>query len=176
MNRFQLEHVLRAAGAISSTEEMIVVGSQAILGWSGSPPEILLASIEVDLYPKDSPNLAHLIDGSIGELSPFHDTFGYYAHGVSPETAILAVGWDKRLVKFTNDNTGGVTGWCLHPVDIAISKLAAGRPKDLEYVKVLISFVPLDPQELRGLAASLNEPTRSLVGQRLTRLCSSDIP
>ncbi len=35
---------------------------------------------------------ADLIDGSIGELSPFHETFGYYAHGLGPETAALPAG------------------------------------------------------------------------------------
>ncbi len=170
MNRPQLEHVLRAAGAISATNDLVVIGSQAILGWSASPPNSLLVSLEVDLYPKDSPELANLIDGSIGELSPFHDTFGYYAHGVGPETAILAEGWQDRLVKFSNENTNGVTGWCLHPLDLAVSKLAAGRPKDLEYVEALVSFVPLDLTMLKELAVTLDEPARTLVGQRLTRL------
>lgn len=170
MNRVQLEHVLRAAGAISSTDHLIVIGSQAILGWSDSLPKSLLVSLEVDLYPKDAPGLADLIDGTIGELSPFHDTFGYYAHGVSPETATLADGWQDRLVPFANENTNGVTAWCLHPLDIAISKLAAGRPKDLEYVRTLISFIPLQPTELEDLANSLDGPSQTLVKQRLARL------
>ena len=35
------------------------------------------------------PELAELIEGAIGEGSPFHDQFGYYAQGVGPETAII---------------------------------------------------------------------------------------
>ena len=39
-----------------------------------------------------------LIDGSIGEASMFHDTFGYYAQGVVESTAQLPAGWQERLV------------------------------------------------------------------------------
>ena len=41
---------------------------------------------------------SELIDGAIGELSQFHQTFGYYAHGVDQTTATLPAGWaDRRL-------------------------------------------------------------------------------
>lgn len=170
MKRHQLEHVLRAAGAIVCVEDLIVIGSQAVLGWSPAPPEVLLASSEVDLYPRYAPELANIIDGTIGELSPFHETFGYYAHGVGPETATLAAEWEQRLIGLSNENTSGVTGWCLHPVDIAISKLAAGRKKDLEYVGVLIECAGIDISELQRLASTLAEPKRSLVSGRIARL------
>lgn len=170
MNRVQLEHVLRAAGAIANVDELIVIGSQAVLGWSDNPPLALLASVKVDLYPKHAPELADIIDGSIGELSPFHETFGYYAHGVGPQTAILPQGWEDRLLPLRNENTDGVTGWCLHPLDIAISKLAAGRAKDLEYVALLAIEARLDKAELKRLAGTLEEPHRTIVGQRLGQL------
>jgi hypothetical protein len=48
--------------------------------------------MEADYFPVDHPERADLIDGSIGELSPFHGTFGYYAHGVGPETALRPSG------------------------------------------------------------------------------------
>ena len=172
MTRGQLEHVLRAAGAIAATQDLVVIGSQAVLAWAEELPESLLVSIEADLYPRDRPERAQLIDGSIGELSPFHETFGYYAHGVGPETATLAPGWEKRLLALSNSNTNGVTGWCLHPLDIAISKLAAGRPKDLEYVAVLRSTIEMERTGLQELAQGLQEPARSLVLQRLSRLDS----
>ncbi|MBM3890127.1 MAG: hypothetical protein FJ388_13515 [Verrucomicrobia bacterium] len=89
MNRRQLEHVLRASGSIVGCRDIVVVGSQAILGAHPDAPPELLASIEADVYPLDAPEKADLIDGCIGELSPFHQTFGYYAHGVGPETAQL---------------------------------------------------------------------------------------
>src|SRR5437763_1568132 len=39
------------------------------------------------------------IDGAIGDGSPFDSTFGYYAHGVGPETATAPAGWQERLVR-----------------------------------------------------------------------------
>lgn len=87
-------------------QDLIVIGSQAILGWSEEPPAELLVSMEVDLFPKDAPELANLIDGTIGELSPFHEAFGYYAHGVAPETAILPLDWDTRLIPSARCSSG----------------------------------------------------------------------
>lgn len=90
MRRSDLEHIIRAAGAITDTKELIVLGSQAILGEYPNAPEELLISQDVDVYPRDDPGKADLIDGSIGELSPFHEQFGYYAHGVGPERGLNA--------------------------------------------------------------------------------------
>jgi len=79
MNRAALEHILRAAAAIANEREFVVIGSQAVLGQFPEAPDALLASIEADLYPRHAPDKSDLIDGAIGELSAFHQTFGYYA-------------------------------------------------------------------------------------------------
>jgi hypothetical protein len=49
MKRGELEHVLRAAGAITGVSTWVIVG-QAILGAVPNAPEDLLVSQEVDLY------------------------------------------------------------------------------------------------------------------------------
>ena len=138
MNRKQLEHVLRASGSVSGCREIVILGSQAILGPYPRAPKNLLSSMEVDLYPLDAPEKSDLIDGCLGEMSPFHESFGYYAHGVGPETAILPSGWKDRLIRLENENTGGIIGWCISPPDLAISKLLAGREKDLDFVRVML--------------------------------------
>ena len=79
MTREQLEHVIRAAARIADATEIVVVGSQALLGEFPAAPAELLESMEADVYPRDHPERADLIDGAIGELSPFHETHGYYA-------------------------------------------------------------------------------------------------
>lgn len=138
MKRSDLEHIIRAAGAVAGVMDIVVVGSQAILGAHPDAQPDLLRSMEADVFPLCDPGKADLIDGSIGELSPFHEQFGYYAHGVSPDTARLPQGWQQRLIPVKNDNTGGVTGWCLAPLDLAASKLVAGRAKDVEFVGTLL--------------------------------------
>lgn len=137
MRRSELEHLIRAAGSIADDAEIVVIGSQSILGQFPNAPTLLLASAEADLFPMHRPELADLIDGSIGEGSPFHELYGYYAQGVGERTAVLPKGWRDRLVRIENPNTGGVAGLCLEVHDLAISKHAAGREKDLEFTREL---------------------------------------
>jgi len=150
MNRTQLEHILRACSAITMEKEFVVVGSQAILGQHPDAPPEVTVSIEADVYARYHAEVSTLIDGAIGEGSRFHETFGYYAHGVGPETALLPSGWEQRLVPIANENTQGATGWCLDPTDLAISKLVAGRPHDFAFVTALIAHGLIDRDELRS--------------------------
>ena len=167
MRRQDLEHIIRAAGAISESVEFIVLGSQAILGACPDAPEELLTSQEVDLYPRDEPQKADLIDASIGELSPFHEEFGYYAHGVGPETAILPGTWETRLVPVVSENTGGAKGLCLHPSDLAVSKLAAGRQRDMKFVRLLIKHGLVTQEEIRERISELPESVAKSVSSAL---------
>ena len=134
MKRSDLEHILRASKAITGETEFVVIGSQAILGPFPDAPRVLRESLEADLYPRFHPHLVAEIEGSLGELSPFHQTFGYHADGVSPSTATLPTGWEQRLIRLSNENTAGAIGWCLEPHDLAFSKLAARREKDFRFV------------------------------------------
>jgi hypothetical protein len=172
MNRAALEHILRAAAAIADEREFVVIGSQAVLGQFPRAPEALLGSIEADLYPRHAPGKSDLIDGAIGELSVFHETFGYYAHGVDESTATLPAGWADRLVPLANDNTGGATGWCLEVHDLAVSKLVAGRQKDRDFVRVLVREHMVDPALLEERLDMLLAPegVKALARSRLSQI------
>ncbi len=174
MNRQQLEHVIRAAAANADTRELIIIGSQAILGACPDAPEELLASMEVDVFPKDRPADSILIDGAIGERSIFHETFGYYAHGVDETTAVLPEGWRARLVRVENENTRGAIGWCLEPHDLGISKLVAGREKDLAFIAALFrhSLIRAETLRERLRETSLDDDRRELCRAHLERLAS----
>jgi hypothetical protein len=137
MNRIQLEHIIRAASQISGDAEIVVVGSQAIHAQPMKLPPIAFQSNEADVYPRNHPERADEIDVAIGELSTFHDTHGYYGHGVGPDTAILPRGWEQRVVRLSNENTGGATGFCVDVHDLVLSKYAAGREKDLAFNREL---------------------------------------
>lgn len=139
MTREQLEHIVRAAGSIADENTILVLGSQSILGAFPDAPQDLCVSREADVFPMNNPDKADLISGSIGEISVFDGTFGYYAHGLPPEACPLPSGWDSRLITFQNENTRGVVARCLHPLDLAASKLAAGREKDVEFVTAMLS-------------------------------------
>lgn len=170
MRRAELEHVLRAAGAISGVTTWVVIGSQAILGSVADAPPELLISQEADLYAPGNDVASDLIDGSIGEKSPFHDSFGYYAHGVGPETAILPARWRDRAVTVESPATGGVRGVCPSPGDLAISKLAAWREKDRDFVAALIRHRIVDVAELRVLVGELDAELAARVESRLRQV------
>ena len=158
MRRSELEHVIRAAAAITNEYEIVVVGSQSLLGAVPEPSALLMESMEADVYPLHRPDLADLIDGAIGEGSPFHDCFGYYAQGVGPETAILPSGWQDRLVRIQNPNTDLKVGLCLEPHDLAASKLAAGREKDWDFVAEMLDSQVADHAVLLERIAQLPLP------------------
>lgn len=150
---------------------IVVIGSQSILAqFPDAPPEVLV-SIEADVYPQDRPELAELVDGSIGEGSQFHEAFGYYAQGVGPDTAVLPAGWQRRLVSIKNANTAGVEALCLDVHDLAISKYVAGREKDLVFTRALARHrLTRKPTLLARLAETRLDPARrKLVAARVAR-------
>lgn len=133
----EFEHVLAAAAAVTGQDEFVVVGSQAILGSHRHPPASMLQSLEADIYPLHDPDAADLIDGALGDGSPFHLAYGYYAHGVGPETAKAPHGWRERLIMHQIPPRVGserpAVAWCLEAHDLVLSKCAAGRDRDWDY-------------------------------------------
>ena len=168
MKRRELEHVIRAAASIADDPEIIVIGSQAVLGSIPDAPSTLVVSVEADVIPKNRPERAELIEAAIGEGSLFHDTFGYYANGVGYDTAVLPKGWEKRLVPVRSADTGGATGWCLELHDLVLSKYAAGREKDLRFNEELILTGRIDRRRLLSLLRTL--PVSEAARRRISRL------
>src|SRR4051812_24944821 len=121
MTRGQLEHIIRAAGTIADDNDVVVIGSQAILGQFPDAASELLVSDEADIFPRRHVERSELIDATIGEGSAFQRSFGYYAHRVDETTAVLPEGWRDRLVLVTGENTRFYRGWCLEVHDLAIS-------------------------------------------------------
>lgn len=151
MRRDQLEHAIRTACQIIQHPEVIVVGSQAVLGTyhESQLPAAATMSIEVDILPMADTNaetarLADLIEGVAGEFSPFEELHGFSIDGVDLDTAVLPGGWRDRLIKVQNDNTAApageprFTGWCLDKEDLCVAKLMALREKDRNFVASLL--------------------------------------
>jgi hypothetical protein len=151
----QLEHIIRAASQISGDSEIVVLGSQAIHAQTMTLPPIAFWSIEADVYPRNHPERADQIDAAIGELSYFHLTHGYYAHGISPRTAILPAEWERRLIPISNPNTGGATGLCIDVHDLALSKYAAAREQDIEFNRELARHGIVSKRKLTRLVPTM---------------------
>jgi hypothetical protein len=164
MNRREFEHVIRACADATGGREFLVIGSQSILGSLPDAPRELRASMELDVCPLPfTESAAALIDGNIGELTRFHETFRVYAHAVGPETAILPADFRDRLIEF---EVGATRVHCLAPVDLAYSKLAAGREKDLEFVAGLLHHKLVRRGELERAVAGANAELRAVVEGR----------
>lgn len=163
MNRQQLEHIIRASGAITDEQYLVIIGSQALLASYDNPDESLVVSVEADIFPLKEPDKSILIDGCIGELSPFHEQYGYYAHGVGPETATLPGKWRQRLVPLCNENTNGFTGLCLSPIDLVISKLIAGRSKDIQFVRDMIHHRYITVDDIQSIVHELEEEQKQRI-------------
>jgi len=124
-------------------------------------------SVEVDMDPKNRPELVDQLDGALGEGSQFHETYGFYVHGVSIEAAILPRGWERRTKKVRTPATGNATGYCLEAHDLAASKLAAFRERDREFVRLLIKEGLVDPNRVVRLIniLPLEEERRAILRQ-----------
>ncbi len=172
MRREDFEHVVRASADIVN-DEIVVIGSQAIHGQYRDPPEALLMSRELDVYPKTAPERAGEIDGAIGDGSLFDRTYGYYAYGVGPETPVAPAGWENRLVRIEvpgHKRGSTVVAWCMEIHDLVLSKLAAGRPHDLDFSLEAIRAELVDREQLRLGVALMPETHKGIAAEHLNGL------
>lgn len=170
MNREEFEHAIRAAADVVD-DEIVVIGSQAVLAHHPQAPERLLRSMEVDVYPRNQPERAGEIDGAIGDGSAFYKTYGYYAHGVGPETVIGPAGWEARLVRLEvpaiRFKDGHAVAWCLEMHDLVLAKLAAGREHDRAFANDAIKAGLVDVEQLRVGVDLMPESHREQTRERL---------
>jgi hypothetical protein len=182
LKREQLEHLLRAASQIVESEDLLVIGSQSVLGrWNERRlPAAAVRSMEADVATLDGDeNKSDLIDGNLGEGSQFHERYGFYAQGVSLKTAVLPAGWRDRLVVLESVRTRPGRGQCLEPHDCVASKLVAGRAKDYEFSAALVTagLIKLDVLSERVKQLDIDGASRErivawLEGQRRLRRAS----
>jgi hypothetical protein len=168
MRRDQLEHAIRAACQITRQLEVIVVGSQAILGTYSEDelPRLATRSLEIDVLPISDDNdetirLADLIVGVAGEFSAFDQLHGFSIDGVDLTASALPEGWRTRLVKVQNENTAAPSGqpqyigWRLDKEDLCVAKLCAFREKDRNFVHALIANGLVDPKVIAARVATV---------------------
>ena len=160
MKREELEDAIRHATRATEQREVLVIGSQAILGSYDETqlPERATLSEEVDIAPitdDEEYTLATLIDVNLGEWSQFHVDHGFYVQGVNVTTAVLPNGWEARTVQVAPDGPNGPLARCLDPHDLCAAKLVRGEEKDLEFVGALVEAGLIDPASLVRICKKL---------------------
>lgn len=155
----QLQHVILEIGRRVDIDECHIIGSAAILAALPNPPDgALTATRDVDVIPpNDDERLADRISFVLGEASDFDAEYGYYAQGVTSRTPMFApADWMSRAIPVRVER---YTGWCMEPNDLVLSKLGAGREKDLDFARS---------------AVQLGVVRRDLLTTRLDRVACSD--
>lgn len=170
MKKQQVDHVLRAAGRITGEKQFIIIGSQALHGKYPDLADEILKSVEVDLIAGKKGARTDWLN-AFGHLSPFHETFGYYADPVDVNSATLPKGWKGRLVNLPPGDTGGVIGLCLEPHDLAIAKYAASREKDLIFTRELARRGIVSEERLLSLLdqTPVDEQVRDRIRSQMAR-------
>lgn len=158
MYRSQLQHVILEIGRRFDLSDFHIVGSAAILAALPNPPEgALTATRDVDVIPpQDDERMADRISFVLGEASDFDLEHGYYAQGVTSATPRYAPsGWKTRAVAIRVEK---YTAWCMEAHDLVLSKLGAGREKDIDFARSAAELGLLQRDELllrlQGVACS----------------------
>ena len=170
MNREGLHRIIRAAAATLDEDTVVIIGSQSILASFREfmLPDDATMSAEADILPFDDDDevKADKVDGLLGEASHFSEKYGIYADGVSPWTASLPTGWDERLVRIEDPESGAV-GLCLHPEDLCVAKVLAGRPKDTRFLAAVFHAGLVDPEAVaRKLPTVALRPSDAAASRR----------
>ncbi len=175
MKREDFEHVIHASADIVD-DELVVIGSQAVLGLHPKAPNALLRSLELDVFPRTKTERSDQIDGALGDGSPFHETYGYYAQGVGPETVRAPSGWEQRLIRVEVPPRGpkgrAAVAWCMETHDNVLAKLAAGRAKDHLFAQTAIREGLVEVDELRRRASVMPLSHRQATKERLEGVLS----
>jgi len=156
----QLFHLARAACAIANVPSVTIFGANALLPWLNDFGicdmrqflDSAQVSRELDLCVGDGADdtLNTLIDGAIGELSQFDATFGVYAHP-NPLTGLFhaPASWIARR-RLEREPASQVAIIIPHYSDLTVSKLIAGRAKDLEFVRRVLTRFDLAVDQMEA--------------------------
>jgi hypothetical protein len=168
----QLRHVILEIGRRFDLPNFHIVGSAAILAVLPNPPEgALTATRDVDVIPpQDDERMADRISFVLGEASDFDLEHGYYAQGVTSATPKYAPGtWKARAIPVRVER---YTGWCMEPHDLVLSKLGAGREKDIDFARSAAALGLVQHRELLGRRADIacSDEERRLIEARINAL------
>ncbi len=151
-----LKKIVGAIRTAAPHQRLVLFGSASLLatfpdmGESDTPVQ---RSRDADfiLDPWDD-DLALAVHEIVGARKTFDEEHGFYADIVRPFAfENFPPGWDARVVPL--DGCPGVSA--VDPHDMAIAKIFAGRPKDIELLSALIGSGRLDPVLLHQRLGSI---------------------
>ena len=168
-----LDRAVRAISQHFDADEIIIIGSQAILVHDAHAPAIMRASREIDAYPGNSDEWESLhgglaseeINAWFGSGSQFHETFGFYIDGVDASTAKLPPGWqDRRIVRTVVVDGKTIRAVAPSVEDLIVSKLFRLDQKDRDFIRAWHELQPLDGALIRQRLAE-TEPEQEVAAR-----------
>ena len=150
------------AAGITGSSAMLTEGIHSLVDSTNHVHPDLLVSRELDLNPAMAPEKSDRIEGAIGALSQFDESFGYCADGVSPDTAVMPADWMDRASLHC---LGGTTVVCPDMHDLAVSKCVAPRAKDARFIVVMLKEGMISPATLEQRIRQLDpkQPINAIV-------------
>jgi hypothetical protein len=133
MKREDLRRLFHEARLLVGETDYVVIGSLAVLGYTGDVPARMAMSIDVDAWCKSDPARVFDLAPALGQGSAFEAKHGYYLDPVSPQVATLPDGWNGRLIRIELEPA--LVAWFLDPNDAAVSKYARLEPRDREWIR-----------------------------------------
>jgi len=167
-----LRYFIYELGRRLKLREVYVIGSAALAATLPDPPAgELTATRDVDFIPpNDDQRTRDKIDLFMGEGSQVDQQTGHYAQGVSSETPKYAPrDWKSRAVAVP---TATAVGRCMDLHDLVISKLGAGRDKDLDFARALAQLGVLRRETLleRLPLVDCSDTLREIIASRIAAL------
>jgi hypothetical protein len=128
-----LRRLFARARDLCGETDYVVLGSLAVLGYTGQVPPRMAASLDVDAFSKGNPERIFDLARALGQGSPFEAEHGYYLDPISPSVATLPGAWEERLLRIQLEPK--LVAWFLEPNDAAVSKYARMEPRDREWIR-----------------------------------------
>ena len=175
MTLYEMVKILHTASYIAKKDDFLIVGSQAVLGnYLDEADDFEFSeSRNINIVIKESERkIAVVLQGMFGEASYFERTHCIYINVVDQKTSILPDVWERRLIK--RQVKDGPLLRFLSPEDLAITKYAAWRDKDKDFLAKMWRENLMDIENMRDLCRKLpkdrlSDEELSLIQSRFER-------
>lgn len=151
MHAGELRRLLEIIRSFAPGHRIVIFGSASLLPkypHLGEPGQPLSPSLDADFVIYGiADDLALVLIDAVGARSTFSRVAGFHADILRPDiTDLFPPGWDGRLERMPEFD--GV--FSLEAADLAVAKLHAGRPKDVEVLAHLLKEGLLDAKVVRA--------------------------
>jgi hypothetical protein len=169
LNLKDLKLVITRVAEVTGCREFVIGGRSALVMNCSSPTLLCTQDFDIGITEEGDRRGIHTFEAELGKASPFAAEHGFYIEHAGAEmlTFVLPDGWRERAIRVEET---GVVALCLSPVDVAINKLHAKRPKDIDHLVTMLRENVVTESELR--LAITSSPYSFLIAEHLKTLAS----